>query len=162
MRVFCIVMIFFMIVGCHSHSRNPQAAYYNAQLGLLYTQKGFYPQARAKVYHALEMDSHSAYAHYAVAFYEQKTHQWHEAQKHYQQALSLAPGNGELHENYAIFLCEQRKFPQALEHFSHAAQDLNYPWVDRVYQHAGECAMQIPDRQLAQSYFEKSQQFREP
>jgi type IV pilus assembly protein PilF len=154
MKYGVLLITLFLLTACAN--TNKQAAHYNAELGILYTQEGAYDKARINAFKALEFDPKSEEAHYAVAFYAQKTKQTALAQEHYLAALHLNPKSGQLNDSYALFLCEQGQYQQALKHFDTAAQDVTYAKVSDIYEHAGNCALEIPNQALADSYFLKS------
>jgi len=155
-KIIAMILILSLCSACTTTLTLQQAAYYNAQLSLLYTKQGAYAQARNKAFHALQLAPKSAFAHYAVAYYAQKTEQNELAKQHYQDALHISPDSGELINSYAIFLCEQGNYSQALRLFAKATQDFSYSQISDIYANAGNCALKMPNKALAMDYFTKA------
>ena len=77
------------------------------------------------------------------------------ADKHYREALSNRK-DARILNNYGSFLFEQKRYPEAMERFSRAAEDNMYPERARVFQNLGMTALQLGKREEAESYFSRS------
>lgn len=152
------VAVMLSVMGCSSSSSkppsNPQnAADLNAQLGLAYMEQGEYEQAMRKLQHAVELDSRSANAHHYLAELYKKLGQNREAEEHFRKALSLAPSDPMLLNNYGVFLCGQRRLDEAQKNFLAAVKQPFYRTPEVAYNNAGLCAMEMPDLAKAEEYF---------
>lgn len=117
-----------------------QAASVRVSLGLRYLQKGDFAQAKYNLSKALELDSRSAEANYAFAYYLQKTGETAQADAYYRIAIELAPNNGDTRNNYGVFLCEQQKYAEAQAQFLHATQLTDYIRSASTYENLALCA----------------------
>lgn len=117
-----------------------QAASVRVSLGLRYLQKGDFSQAKYNLSKALELDSRSAEANYAFAYFLQKTGEAAQADSYYRVAIELAPNNGDTRNNYGVFLCEQQKYAEAQAQFLHATQLTDYIRSASTYENLALCA----------------------
>lgn len=122
-------------------------------LGLAYLQRGDLARARDPLMKALELDPHSARAHhYAAEFYnrleDEKT-----AEHHFREALSLAPDDPFLLNNFGAFLCGQKRLEEAETMFLKVLKVPGYGKPEAVYENLGQCALRKPDAAKAEKYF---------
>ena len=152
-----IAAMVMLVMGCTTSgptTGNPKhAAEPNAQLGLAYMEQGDYEEAMKKLKHALELDSRSANANHYIAEVYAKIGKNKEAEEHYRKAMSLAPSDPMLLNNYGVFLCRQRRLDEAQEKFLAAAKQPFYKTPEVAYNNAGLCAMEVPDLAKAEEYF---------
>lgn len=132
------------------------AARYNTELATDYMNKGRMDLARSKLANALKQAPHSAIVHNALALYYQRLGQYDQAKRQYQISLRYHPDNPDTLNNYGTFLCSQGKARESLQYFSKAAANLNYSTPDSALANAGNCALKIPDRKLAEKYFKRT------
>jgi len=133
---------------------NPQtAADLNAELGLAYMEQGKNEEALKKLQHALELNPDSANANHYIAELYRKLGKNPEAEEHYRKALSVAPSDPMLLNNYGVFLCSQHRLDEALTKFLAAVKQPFYKTPEIAYDNAGLCARQIPDMAKAEEYF---------
>lgn len=125
------------------------------QLGIGYLQQGAAARAKTPLRKALEIDPRSADAHAALALVFQTEMENDLADKHYREALSSRK-DARILNNYGSFLFEQKRYPEAMERFSQAAEDNMYPERARVFQNLGMTALQLGKREEAESYFSRS------
>jgi type IV pilus assembly protein PilF len=133
---------------------NPRtAADLNAELGLAYMEQGNNEEALKKLQHALKLDPDSANANHYIAELYRKLGKNREAEEHYRKALSVAPSDPMLLNNYGVFLCGQHRLDEALKKFLAAVKQPFYKTPEVAYDNAGLCARQIPDTAKAEEYF---------
>lgn len=60
--------------------------------------------------------------------------------RHYEQALSIAPGNGFYANNYGVWLCGNGRAAESLAWFDRALADPAYPTRSAAFANAGSCA----------------------
>lgn len=125
------------------------------QLGIGYLQQGAAGRAKTPLRKALEIDPRSADAHAALALVFQTEMENDLADKHYREALS-ARKDARILNNYGSFLFEQKRYAEAMERFSQAAEDNLYPERARVFQNLGMTALQMGQRDEAERYFTRS------
>ena len=126
------------------------------QLGIGYLQQGNTGRAKSPLKKALELDSSNADAHAALALVFQLEMESELADEHFRKALSQRPNDARLLNNYGGFLFEQKRYQEALERYTQAAQDNLYPERSRVFENLGLTALQLQQREQAKAYFERS------
>lgn len=129
------------------------AAEINTRLGLAYLQQGDAELALEKLNKALEQDPGLATAHHYLAETYRQTGQPREARDHFKKALSLAPNDGAIRNNYGVFLCESGDFREADRAFLQAAKQRDYASPSDAYENAGLCALREPDLNRAEERF---------
>ena len=139
-------------------TQNPTAAKYNVQLGIAYLQQGDVDRARMKLQLALAQDPNSTMALDAMAYFLEQTGETGVAERYYRQAIAVGRDMGNGENNYGTFLCRQKRFAEAQQHFMAAVRDPRYMTPGEAYENAGLCAMQVPDEKQAQEYFVKALQ----
>ena len=125
------------LAGCVSTGENGRqikgkdAARANMQLGVAYMQQGNLRLAKEKLERAEKQDPRSSEVHWAMASLSERLNQPDEAERHYQSAIRLAPGNSEITNSYAVFLCKSGHIDKALPLFDAVIKDPLYrtPWA---------------------------------
>jgi len=153
--LFCFIFIISSIY-CVADTLNPDAARTNAKLGLAYLQKGLYPAGKECLLTALREDPAIASPWYSMGYFLEKTNHEKSAQLYYQKAIEVNPESGSAKNNDGIFLCHQHAYLQAITEFVLAADEPSYLHAEKAYKNAGECALRIPDKKLAEWYFRKA------
>lgn len=125
------------------------------QLGVGYLQQGSTERAKDPLQKALDIDSSNADANAALAMVFQIEMEPELAEKYYRRALSESDNAPRILNNYASFLFEQQRYPEALEYFQKAAADIMYSGRSRVYENLGLTALKLGQREQAQKYFQK-------
>lgn len=129
------------------------AAALNYQLGAQYLRNGNYERARDRLLLSIELDPRNAIAHYTLALVYENLDNLRLATESYEDAIRIAPRDFNVQNAYAVFLCKQRAFDDAREHFDRA---IKVPENDSSYitmTNAGVCMMQKPDADVAEQYF---------
>lgn len=143
MRVGLVLGAAALLVACAGGGgRSPsprEAARANVQLGVAYMQQGQLALAKEKLERAVKQDPRGAEVHTALAYLNERLDRPAEADAAYKLALKLSPGNSEVANNYAVFLCRSGKVEDALRQFESAMRDRLYatPWA--AYANAGVC-----------------------
>lgn len=133
-----------------------KAAHFNVQLGSGYLAQNKLALAKKKLTKALEQDPDNALAHSTMAILLEKVGQTDEIENHYEEAMSLAPDNSDILNNFGTYLCNQGKFEEAQKLFKKAIDDPYYKTPVIAMINAGKCAMTNSRYELAESYFRKS------
>lgn len=159
-RIFLFFILIFELMGCVTDAtpQNTMAANYNTELAIGYLQQGDFARAKAKLLLAEQQSPKNPAVQDAMAYFLERTGEPQRAAQYYQKALQLAPKSGKTQNNYGAFLCRQGQYHAAIEHFRLAVQDPNYLNPSQVYENAGLCALKIPDRKMASSFFRQALQ----
>ena len=136
------------------------AAATNYQLGVRYYQNGSYELARDRLDRAIEIDSRMAEAYSLLALTYVALGNQRLATQNFNSAVRIAPGNYDVRNAYAVFLCRQREYDDALAQFDRAirGRENDTPWI--MMTNAGVCIAGKPDLARAEQYFRDALQRR--
>lgn len=130
----------------------------HTELGSLYFQAGNPAVALDELRIALSADS-SYYQAYSVrGLVRLSLKEYNKAEEDFRQALSLAPNDPEVNNNYGWYLCETGKERQSIAYFLNALKSPLYETPDKAYTNAGACAFKAGDFDGAQGYLLKALQ----
>jgi type IV pilus assembly protein PilF len=158
-RAATIVTIGLVVLGGCTTSNNlskPQperAAEINLELGVEHLRKGNLQQAKDKIDRALEQNPRYARAHMVAGMLYNRLNDQSKADSHYQRAVSLEPKNPEFKNNYAVYLCEQKKYERGQKLALEAAADPLYKTPEVAYLNAGNCALSAGNMKTAEDDF---------
>lgn len=164
LRIALLLLLTGLMAGCvSSGSSDPlrtasgreQARDAYIQLGIGYLQQGEAARAKTPLRKALELDPGSADAHAALALVFQNEMEYQLADEHYRKALS-GRNDTRILNNYGSFLFEQKRYPEAMERFTKASEDNLYSERARVFQNMGMTALQLGQREQAETYFTRA------
>jgi len=142
-------------------SRARKAAETNTSLGRQYLDLGKYEVAQEKLKRAVAYDKTYAPAHTVLGVLHEVLGQRDLAEKEYQLAVHYDPDDGDVNNNYAVFLCGQNKPDEADHYFQVAMQDPFYATPEVVYGNAGLCALQANYLDKAERYLRQSLEYDE-
>jgi type IV pilus assembly protein PilF len=158
-----LVILAFLLGGCTSNSNNnvttPQperAAELNLELGVEHLRKGNLQQAKEKIDKALEQNPRYGRAHLIAGMLYNRLNDQSKAELHYERAISLEPKNPEFKNNYAVYLCQQKKFERGQKVALEAAADPLYKTPEVAFMNAGNCALSAGDMKVAEDNFRKA------
>ena len=161
--VACLLLAVMLGACSAQQSRDPgqprSPAEINAELGLRYMQQDDYEVALEKLKRALKQNPRLASAHHYIALLYDRLGSSDQAGQHFALAISLAPNNAAIQNNYGVFLCKQGHYRQAEERFLQVLKVPDYKRPDETYENAGLCALRIPDKQKAAGYFTRALAF---
>lgn len=117
--IFSVLILAVLLYGCASNKNLPsestsepadinyqKAAALNAQLAIVYTQRGMLDRAKEKLLKAKTQDDDIAEVYYAEGLYYQHLGMNNIAERAYQKALAIAPEDFQACNFYARFLCD--------------------------------------------------------
>jgi type IV pilus assembly protein PilF len=139
-----------MLAACVTHTmdggkplkdEDPQVAAgkYNVQLGTAYLQQGNYALARDKLERALKQNSKDPDVHTSLGLLYDRTGDTKGADKHFREALRLAPDKPDISNNYAIYLCKNGRTDEGVERFTAVANNKYYRTPEVALTNAGVC-----------------------
>jgi type IV pilus assembly protein PilF len=160
---FFLLIGFLLLSACQTTTSNDTledkkvtAAKINVSLAMEYLKRQDMQRAKQKLLLALEQAPKIPEPYYTMAYFLEATGNNAQAEKFYLKAIALAPGKGDVHNNYGTFLCRQQHYKASIQHFMQAAQDPKYLESGAAYENAGLCAEKIPDDSAAIQYLSKS------
>jgi type IV pilus assembly protein PilF len=167
MRVLTLLIATFatgLVAGCVTSTKDGskplkeedpevQAAAYNVQLGTAYLQQGNYAVAREKLERALEQNPKTPDVHTSLGLLYDRTGEPKLADKHFREALRLAPDKPDLINNYAIYLCKNGRVDEGVERFMAVASNRYYRTPEVALTNAGVCLRTAKRLEEAQPKF---------
>ena len=120
-------------------SSDVTAAKYNIQLGTAYLQQGNYPLAREKLERAVKQNAKDPDVHTSLGLLYDRTGEVKLADRHFREALRLAPDKPDLINNYAVYLCKNGRVDEGVEKFSAVAANKYYRTPEVALTNAGVC-----------------------
>ena len=139
-----------------SEANEDEAAQQYYQLGARYYRNGSYELARERLERALEFDPQLAIAHSTLALTYEALENQRLARIHYEKAVQTAPGNFDVRNAYAVFLCRSNDFDAAQVQFDRLADESEYDNSEIMLTNAGVCMSQKPDFVQAEKYLRES------
>ena len=163
-RLALILLMLLLVSACASQpsggsdqkSNKRKSAESNTSLGLEYMNRGQYEVALGKLKKATRDDPGYAPAHTVTAVLYERIGELDEAGKHYQKAYQIDPEDGDVNNNYGVFLCKTGKRSKAMEHFRKSLDDPFYSSPSVALTNAGSCAMQAGDLAAADEYLRRA------
>jgi type IV pilus assembly protein PilF len=115
------------------------AAKLNIQLGTTYLQQGNFVLAREKLERSLKQNPKDPDVHTSLGLLYDRTGDDKLADRHFREALRLAPEKPDLINNYAIYLCKNGRVDEGVEKFVTIAANKFYPTPEVALTNAGVC-----------------------
>ena len=161
-----VLMTSLLLTGCvttttTTNAASPDAdegdaAELNYQLGARYLRNGNYELARDRLLLSIELNPKNAVAHYTLALTYERLQNLRLATESYESAIRIAPGDYNVQNAYAVFLCNQGEFDKARKQFDRAIKVPVNDNSEITMTNAGVCMMQIPDAAAAEQYFRQA------
>ncbi len=126
------------------------------ELGARYYKSGNYDLARDRLERSLEFNPKLAIAHSVLALTYQALDIPRLAEQHFESAVRAEPGNMNVRNTYAVFLCQQREFDKALKQFERVIKIPENDNREQMLTNAGVCMTQKPDLEVAEQYFRRA------
>ena len=162
-RVLICVLASVFVMGCVSEQVSGKekkgldkgrALELHIQMALGYVEKGNRESARHHLTKAFEIDKDSATAANAMAMLYQLEGEQALAEEHFKLALKRDKKLTVAHNNYGIFLYNQKRYPEAFGQFELAAADLAYTNRSQALTNVGKAALKLGNEVRAQAAFE--------
>jgi type IV pilus assembly protein PilF len=162
-----ILVLTLVVAGCTTTGKREkpdraEVSEVNMKLGAEYYQQGRLDLALERLKKAVMADPQSAQAHVMLGLVYSAMERPRQADEHYQSAVEyVSPDSatfGDVHNNYAVFLCGQEFYVDAERHFNIAAKHPLYRTPDQALENAGVCALQAGDLEKGETYLRKSLQ----
>lgn len=132
------------------------AADINTELGAGYIGNGRYDRALIKLNKAIEQDSNHALAHNYLGVLYGRLERPDQAYEAFNKSVKLSPNDSTVLNNYAIFLCEQKKYSEAQATFKKVINNPLYINRAGAYQSAAWCASENDDLETAEQLYRKA------
>jgi type IV pilus assembly protein PilF len=136
----------------YDETETQKAVISNTSLGLEYMNRGQYEVALGKLKKAVKQDPNYAPAQTVLAVLYERIGEQELAGRHYKKAYEASPKDGDVNNNYGVYLCQTGKSDQAIGHFLTALDDPFYSSPSIALSNAGSCALSIGDYAGADEY----------
>lgn len=159
-RLLMLLVVLILVSACASQQSDDEygetnsrkAAESNTSLGLEYMNRGQYEVALGKLKKAIKEEPDYAPAHTVLAVLYERIGEKDLAGKHYRLAYDADPKNGDVNNNYGVYLCQTGKADQAMDHFMKSLEDPFYSSPAVALTNAGSCALGKDDFNKANDY----------
>jgi type IV pilus assembly protein PilF len=149
-RLTIITLIAFVLAACvntgggsrlkkSEESESEKAGALNKQLGTVYLRQGNLALAKEKLERSEKYNPRDPELHSVLALLYEKLDIPAEVDAHYKKAISLAPKNPQILNNYAVFLCQHGRTDEGVKRFMEAARNPLYRTPELAYTNAGVC-----------------------
>ena len=128
----------------------------HTELAAAYFQAGNMAVALDEIRIALEAESNYVQAFNVRGLIHARLKENAKAEEDFRKALSLAPNDPEVNNNYGWFLCQTGQPRQSITYFLSAVKNPLYETPDVAYLNAGTCAIKAGDLDGAQDYLLQS------
>lgn len=161
--VFICAVVSLFLMGCVSQQvsgkekKGPdknRSLELHVQMALGYVDKGNRESARHHLTKAFEIDKSSAQATNAMAMLYQLEGEQTLAEEQFKLALKRDKNLTVAHNNYGIFLYNQKRYPEAFAQFELAAADLAYANRSQALTNVGRAALKLGNEPRAKAAFE--------
>ncbi|RXJ73176.1 type IV pilus biogenesis/stability protein PilW [Veronia nyctiphanis] len=139
-----------------SGSDTIQKAESRIALGLGYLKAGQWQSARRNIELAVQYAPKYYRSLMSYAYLLEEMDELDAAEKQYKKALRYSPKNGDVQNNYGVFLCRLERYDEAQAAFANAIAQPYYYKTSGSYENAALCALKFGDMQLARESFEKA------
>ena len=136
-----------------------KAAETNAALGRQYMDRQQYEIALEKLKRAVAFDPTYAPAHTLLGVLYETIGETSKAGEEYKLAVRHDPDDGDVNNNYAVYLCGQGEYREAGQHFETAMKDPFYTTKYVAAGNAGLCALNNNDLDKAELYLRQSLEY---
>ena len=149
MRLLVAFLVLVFVSACASQqaedpdvkSDKRRAAESNTSLGLEYMERGQYEVALGKLKKAVREDSSYAPAHTVMAVLYERIGELDLAGQSYRNAYEADTTNGDVNNNYGVYLCKTGEEAKAIGHFLKAMDDPFYNSPSVALTNAGSCEL---------------------
>ena len=124
----------------------------HTELAALYFQAGSMSVALEETNIAIAADPRYASAYNVRALVHTVLREFDGADADFKKALSLAPDDPDINNNYGWFLCQRDRERESFPHFMIAIKNPLYATPERAYINAGSCAIKSGDLEDARAY----------
>ncbi len=131
----------------------------HTELAALYYQQGSMKTALDELANATRIDPDYAPAYSMLGLVYMQLGERDRANASFQRAVTLAPGDPEIRNNYGLFLCDTQQYQSGLVQLNMALANPLYATPVKALATAERCARQMGDDALADRYRKRALQY---
>ncbi len=156
--VFALALLAATPVLPQSQSTDPtqEAGRINARLAMEYLKRDQLQVAQEKIEKALVQNPKDGNVQLAAGLVFERLRDNRTAEKHFRQALKVAPDSPEVQNAYGAYLCRNNQQPKGEEMFVRAANNAIYRTPFVAYTNAGVCARSAGNLERAERYLRQA------
>lgn len=124
----------------------------HTELGALYLQESRFAIAFEEARIAIAADSSYAPAYNLLGLIHMFLGEPRLAEENFRRAISAAPGDPEIENNYGWFLCQNGREQESINFFMRSARNPLYPHPTKPYTNAGICSVRLKNDAAAERY----------
>jgi len=127
----------------------------HTELGANYFQRGQMNVALEELREAIRLDPKYGFAHSILGLVQADLGDFVKADLSFQTAITVAPAEGDIRNNYGSYLCRQNRPKEGLEQFDAALRLPLYQTPQIALENAGSCALAAGLIKPAEAYFQR-------
>lgn len=158
-----VVTLAILCAACASTTPKPlskpqpeRASDINLELGIDYFRKGNLSAAKEKIDRAVEQNPRNAKAQATAGLLYDRLNEPKKSESHFEKAVSVAPNDPDILNNYAVILCKRDKQSKGEKYFIQAANNPLYKTPEVAYLNAGNCVRAGGDLEHAEVNYRKA------
>lgn len=128
----------------------------HTELAAQYYSRRQYSIALQELREAIRSDSSYAPAYNMQALVHVELGEEKEAEEFFRQAMDLAPQYSEAHNNYGFFLCQRKRYDEAMAQFEKAWKNPLYATPEKALANAGQCMLRKGDTAEAERHAQRA------
>lgn len=135
-----------------ARSETTRRAQIHTDLAAHYFTRGQFQVALTEVNDAIAIEPRHAPAYNVLALIQARLREEPQAEESFRKSIALAPNYSEVRNNYGLFLCQRKRYREALPHFDTALDNPLYNSPEKPLANAGLCAVHMGEAALAEGY----------
>ena len=157
-----------LLAACVTHapprlkqtSKPNTASAVNVQLGIEYLKQGDLNLAKEKLERAERENPRDPNVHMALALLNERLLEPGKADSEFREALRLSPKNPDITNNYAVFLCQSKRYDEGVKRFHESATNPLYRTPEAAWTNAGVCLRDAQKPEEARADFQRALQIK--
>lgn len=130
----------------------------HTQLGAGYYELGNFKVALEELQEAMQTDPNYGPAHNMLALVYMELREDGLAEQSFQRALRINATDSEANNNYGWFLCQRKRYDDAMKHFDAALKNPLYQTPDKAHVNAGVCQRERGSDAAALQHFQRARE----
>jgi type IV pilus assembly protein PilF len=160
-RALTLLVLVVAVAGCAGpkpqfKAQPEKASEINMELAIDYYRKGKLAEAKEKIDRAIEQNPRNAKALALAGLLYDRLNEAKKADAYFERAMAVDNKDPEILNNYATYLCQNKRFERGEKLALQAAADPLYRTPDSAYVNAGNCARGRGDLQAAEDSYRKA------